>query len=58
MTPPFPRRHWLALLLLSPSLALAAEAADEEAPAASLFDTVTVTATRSDSRIGDVPATV
>lgn len=58
MTPPFPRRHWLALLLLSPSLALAAEAADEETATTSLFDTVTVTATRSDSRIGDVPATV
>lgn len=59
MTTSSPYCHWLTLLLLSPSLALAAETADDEtATPANLFDTVTVTATRSDTRIGDVPATV
>lgn len=50
--PPFARRHWLALVLLSPSLALAAE------KPATQFDTVTVTTTRSEQTIGQVPSTV
>lgn len=50
--PPFARRPWLALLLLNPALALAAE------PAATQFDTVTVTATRSEQTLGQVPSTV
>ena len=41
-SPPFARRPWLALLLLSPSLALGAEKAPNQ------FDTVTVTATRTE----------
>lgn len=58
-TPPFARLPWLALILLSPSLAMASESAsDSEAVTATQFDTVTVTATRSETRIGDVPATV
>jgi hemoglobin/transferrin/lactoferrin receptor protein len=59
MNPPFPRRHWLALLLLSPSLALAAEPkADEPAARPTQFDTVTVTATRNATRVGEVPNVV
>ncbi|HWR78653.1 MAG TPA: TonB-dependent receptor plug domain-containing protein, partial [Pseudomonas sp.] len=59
MNPPFPRRHWLALLLLSPSLALAAEPkSDEPATQPTQFDTVTVTATRNASRVGEVPNVV
>lgn len=59
MNPPFPRRHWLALLLLSPSLALAAEkAVDEKNTQATQFDTVTVTATRNETTVGEVPSTV
>ncbi|TRX72933.1 TonB-dependent hemoglobin/transferrin/lactoferrin family receptor [Pseudomonas mangiferae] len=50
--PPFARRPWLALLLLSPSLALAAERN------ATQFDTVTVTATRNEQTLGEVPSTV
>jgi hemoglobin/transferrin/lactoferrin receptor protein len=50
--PPFARRSGLALLLLCPSLALAAE------KAATQFDTVTVTATRSEQRLDQVPSTV
>ena len=50
--PPFARRHWLALVLLSPSLALAAGKNPTQ------FDTVTVTATRSAQTIGQVPNTV
>ena len=47
MNPPFPRRHWLALLLLSPSRAPAAEPkSDEAATRPTQFGTVTVTATR------------
>lgn len=49
---PFARRPWLALLLLSPTLAPAAE------PAASQFDTVTVTATRNEQTLDQVPSTV
>ncbi|MDH1265560.1 TonB-dependent hemoglobin/transferrin/lactoferrin family receptor [Pseudomonas sp. GD03944] len=50
--PPFARRPWLALLLLSPSLAMAAD------KAATQFDTVTVTATRSEQTLDQVPSTV
>lgn len=50
--PPFARRPWLALLLLSPSLALAAE------EAATQFDVITVTATRSEQTLDEVPSTV
>ena len=50
--PPFARRPWLALLLLSPSLALAAE------EAATQFDVITVTATRSEQKLDEVPSTV
>lgn len=50
ITPPFARRHWLALLLLSPSLALADTAV-------SLGET-TVTATRSEQPVDAVPSTV
>ena len=49
---PFARRPWLALLLLSPSIALAAERT------ATQFDTVTVTATRSEQTLDEVPNTV
>lgn len=52
--PPFARRPLLALLLLSPSLALAAEAAKT----ATQFDTVTVTATRNEQTLDQVPSTV
>ena len=52
LRPPFAHRPWLALLLLSPSLALAAEKNPTQ------FDTVTVTATRSEQSIGSVPSTV
>lgn len=50
ITPPFARRFWLALLLLSPSLALASNAV-------SLGET-TVTATRSEQPVDAVPSTV
>ncbi|MGH8437211.1 MAG: TonB-dependent hemoglobin/transferrin/lactoferrin family receptor, partial [Pseudomonas sp.] len=50
--PPFARRSWLALLLLSPSMALAAE------KTATQFDTITVTATRSKQALDKVPNTV
>lgn len=49
--PPFPQRSWLALLLLSPSLALAAEPVTQ-------FDTVSVTATRTEQTLLQVPSTV
>ncbi|WP_017936851.1 TonB-dependent hemoglobin/transferrin/lactoferrin family receptor [Zestomonas thermotolerans] len=52
--PPFARRPLLALLLLYPSLALAAE----EARTATQFDTVTVTATRAEATLDQVPSTV
>lgn len=52
--PPFARRPLLALLLLSPSLAMAAEAAKT----ATQFDTVTVTATRTEQTLDKVPSTV
>ncbi|CAD5106944.1 TonB-dependent hemoglobin/transferrin/lactoferrin family receptor [Zestomonas carbonaria] len=52
--PPFARRPLLALLLLSPSLALAAEAARTPTQ----FDTVTVTATRAEATLDKVPSTV
>ena len=51
-SPPFARRPWLALLLLSPSLALGAEKAPNQ------FDTVTVTATRTEQTLDQVPSTV
>ncbi|QRY79559.1 TonB-dependent hemoglobin/transferrin/lactoferrin family receptor [Pseudomonas sp. PDNC002] len=50
ITPPFPRRSWLALLLLCPSLALADNMV-------SLGET-TVTATRSEQPVDAVPSTV
>lgn len=50
--PPFARRPWLALLLLSPSLALAAE------KPATQFDTVTVSATRTEQTLDQIPSTV
>ncbi|MND78154.1 Hemin receptor precursor [compost metagenome] len=50
--PPFARRPWIALLLLSPSLALAAE------PAKTQFDTVSVTATKTEQTLLQVPSTV
>ncbi|MDO9624464.1 MAG: TonB-dependent receptor plug domain-containing protein [Pseudomonas sp.] len=50
--PPFARRPWLALLLLSPALALAAETPVTQ------FDTLTVTATRSEQTLDQVPSTV
>jgi hemoglobin/transferrin/lactoferrin receptor protein len=49
--PPFARRPWLALLLLSPSLAQAAETTTQ-------FDTVSVTATRTEQALIKVPSTV
>ena len=49
--PPFARRPWLALLLLSPSLAFAAETTTQ-------FDTVSVTATRTEQTLIKVPSTV
>ena len=52
MRPPFARRSWLALLLLSPSLALA------QTQAPSVLDSITVTATRSEQALSDVPSTV
>jgi hemoglobin/transferrin/lactoferrin receptor protein len=52
LRPPFARRPWLALLLLSPSLALAAEKTPTQ------FDTVTVTATRNEQTLAEVPSTV
>lgn len=51
-SPPFARRPWLALLLLSPSLALAAEKTPTQ------FDTITVTATRTEQTLDQVPNTV
>lgn len=56
--PPFARRPWLALLLLSPSLALAAEQDDQTPQKTTQFDTVTVTATRNETSVGDVPNVV
>ncbi|MCY1289790.1 Vitamin B12 transporter BtuB [compost metagenome] len=50
ITPPFARRHWLGLLLLSPSLVLANDAV-------SLGET-TITATRTEQPIDAVPSTV
>lgn len=50
--PPYAYRPWLALLLLSPSLALA------EAKPHSVLDSITVTATRSEQTISEVPSTV
>lgn len=52
LRPPFAHRPLLALLLLSPSLLLAAEAP------VSQFDTVTVTATRSEQTLDQVPNSV
>jgi hemoglobin/transferrin/lactoferrin receptor protein len=52
LRPPFARRPWLALLLLSPSLALATEKTPTQ------FDTVTVTATRNEQTLAEVPSTV
>ncbi|MCY1271978.1 Vitamin B12 transporter BtuB [compost metagenome] len=52
--PPFARRPLLALLLLSPSLALAAETTKTPTQ----FDTVTVTATRTEQTLDQVPSTV
>ncbi|BCX69228.1 MULTISPECIES: TonB-dependent hemoglobin/transferrin/lactoferrin family receptor [Pseudomonas] len=49
--PPFAKRPWLSLLLLSPSLALAAEPVTQ-------FDTVSVTATRTEQTLLQVPSTV
>ncbi|WP_419711052.1 TonB-dependent hemoglobin/transferrin/lactoferrin family receptor [Pseudomonas sp. NFX224] len=49
--PPFAKRPWLSLLLLSPSLALAAETVTQ-------FDTVSVTATRTEQTLLQVPSTV
>ncbi|BAN50610.1 TonB-dependent hemoglobin/transferrin/lactoferrin family receptor [Metapseudomonas resinovorans] len=56
--PPFALRSRFALLLLCPSLALAAEEAAERT--ATQFDTLTltVTATRSEQRLDQVPSTV
>jgi hemoglobin/transferrin/lactoferrin receptor protein len=50
--PPFARRSYLALLLLSPSLALATEKTPTQ------FDTVTVTATRNEQTLAQVPSSV
>ena len=52
LRPPFRQRPLLALLMLSPALALAAEKNPTQ------FDTVTVTATRNEQSIGSVPSTV
>lgn len=49
--PPFAQRPLLALLLISPSLALAAEPVTQ-------FDTVSVTATRTEQTLLEVPSTV
>ncbi|MBV7570424.1 TonB-dependent hemoglobin/transferrin/lactoferrin family receptor [Pseudomonas sp. PDM27] len=49
--PPFAMRPWLCLLLLSPSLAFAAEPVTQ-------FDTVSVTATRTEQTLLQVPSTV
>ncbi|AWY39898.1 TonB-dependent hemoglobin/transferrin/lactoferrin family receptor [Pseudomonas putida] len=49
--PPFAKRPWLSLLLLSPSLALASEPVTQ-------FDTVSVTATRTEQTLLQVPSTV
>ncbi len=51
-SPPFARRPLLALLLLSPSLALAADKTPTQ------FDTITVTATRTEQTLDQVPNTV
>ncbi|MET1081367.1 MAG: TonB-dependent hemoglobin/transferrin/lactoferrin family receptor [Pseudomonas sp.] len=53
--PPFARRPWLALLLLSPTLALASETEKEPA---TQFDSITVTATRNEQTLDQVPSTV
>ena len=49
--PPFAMRPWLCLLLLSPSLAFATEPVTQ-------FDTVSVTATRTEQTLLQVPSTV
>ncbi|MEN0106270.1 MAG: hypothetical protein AAGC84_07565, partial [Pseudomonas sp.] len=55
LRPPFAHKPWLVLLLLSPSLAFAADDA-EKTP--TQFDTVTVTATRTEQKLDEVPSTV
>lgn len=55
LRPPFAHKPWLVLLLLSPSLAFAADNA-EKTP--TQFDTVTVTATRTEQTLDEVPSTV
>ncbi|MES2818584.1 MAG: TonB-dependent hemoglobin/transferrin/lactoferrin family receptor [Pseudomonadota bacterium] len=55
LRPPFPRSPWLALLLASPSLV---QAAAEPTANPTQFDTVTVTATRNEQSLGQVPSTV
>ena len=50
--PPFALRPWLPLLLLGASATHAAE------PAVTQFDTVSVTATRSERTLDKVPSTV
>lgn len=55
LRPPFAHKPWLVLLLLSPSLAFAADNA-EKTP--TQFDTVTVTATRTEQKLDEVPSTV
>ncbi|GLK91874.1 TonB-dependent hemoglobin/transferrin/lactoferrin family receptor [Pseudomonas turukhanskensis] len=55
LRPPFAHKPWLVLLLLSPSLAFAA---DDVQKKATQFDTVTVTATRTEQKLDEVPATV
>ncbi len=52
LRPPFARKPWLVLLLLSPSLAAAADKTPTQ------FDTVTVTATRTEQKLDEVPSTV
>ncbi len=52
LRPPFRKRPLLALLILSPGLALAAEKNPTQ------FDTVTVTATRNEQTLAEVPSTV
>lgn len=52
LRPPFAQKPWLVLLLLSPSLAIAADKMPTQ------FDTVTVTATRTEQKLDEVPSTV
>src|SRR3990167_1273553 len=52
LRPPFAHKPWLVLLLLSPSLAVAADKTPTQ------FDTVTVTATRTEQTLDQVPSTV